>query len=78
MGTWYRYSSFYATVKLWTVEFKWGRDSTEDDPQPGCPKISTTDGQVDANHHMFFNDRCFTVHQIAKFIGISSSSVHTV
>ena len=44
----------------------------------GHPKISTNDEQVDAIHYMVFNDICLTVQQIAKYIGIGSSSVHTV
>lgn len=44
----------------------------------GLPKTSTTDDQVDAIHCMVLNDRCLSVKQTAKFIGISSGSVHAV
>ena len=36
-------SSFYATVKNWGMEFKWAKDSTENDPQAGHQEASTTD-----------------------------------
>ena len=68
----------YTTVKKWAAKFKSGRDSTEDDPQSGRPKTSTTDEQADAIHRIVLNDRCPTVQQIGKSIGMSSSSVHTV
>ena len=50
-------SPSYATLKKWAVEFKQGRNSTEDDPRSGHPKTSTTDGQVNAIHCMVFDDR---------------------
>ena len=49
------------TVKRWAAEFKRGRDSSEDDPQSGRPKTSTTDAQVDAIHRLVLDDRRLTV-----------------
>ena len=34
-----------------TVKFKQVRNSSENDPQSGCSKTSTTDDQVDDIHH---------------------------
>ena len=45
-------------------------------PRSGYSKTATTDEQIDAIHHMVLDDRCLTVLSIAKFIGISSVSVH--
>lgn len=59
-------------------EFKWGRDGTKDDPRSNRPKLSTIDEQVDAFHRMVLDDRRLSVEKIAKSIGISSGSVHTV
>ena len=47
-----------ASVKKWAVEFKQGRDSTEDDLWSGNPNMSTTVGQVDAFHGMVLDDKC--------------------
>ena len=46
---------------------------TEDDPQSGHPKTSTTDEQLDAIY-MILEDRYITVQLITK----STGSVHTV
>ena len=67
----------YTTVKKWAVKFKWSRDSTEDDPRSSCQKTSIIDGQVDV-YYMIWDDRHLTVQQIAKSIGISSGSIHTI
>ena len=50
-----------STVKKWAAEFKWCKDSTEDDSQFGCPKIPTTDEQVDTIYHMVLDERHLTV-----------------
>ena len=47
---------FYATVKKWVTVFNRDRDRTEDDPQSGRPKTSTTEEQV-AIHRIVFDDR---------------------
>jgi len=33
----------YCKVKLWSKQFKWGRDSTEDDPHTGRPVEVTSE-----------------------------------
>lgn len=58
-------------------EFKKGRVRTDDDPRSYPPKTSTTDDRVDAKNRMVLDDKCLTVQQMAKSIGISSGSVHT-
>ena len=71
-------SPIYATMKKWATEFKQSRDNTEDDPKSSYQKASTIDEQVDAIHHMVFDEGNLTGQQIAKLIGISSGLVHTV
>lgn len=61
-------------IQLWATEFKSDRNSTKDP----YPKTSTTDEQIDTIHRMVLDDSHLTVQQIAKSIGISSGSVHTV
>ncbi|XP_031632453.1 histone-lysine N-methyltransferase SETMAR-like [Contarinia nasturtii] len=36
----------YATVKLWAKQFKWGRESLEDDPRSGRPIEATAPDMV--------------------------------
>ena len=71
-------SPSYTTVKKRTVEFKRGKDSTEDGSRSGRPKTSTTDKQVDAIYRMVLDERRHTVQQIAKLIVINSGLVHSV
>jgi hypothetical protein len=33
----------YCKVKFWSKQFKWGRDSIEDDPHTGCPVEVTSE-----------------------------------
>ena len=59
-------------VKKWTAEFKWSRDSTEDDSWSGHPKTSTSDEQVNIIHCMVWDERRLTVQQMANSISIRS------
>ena len=36
----------YTTVKKWATEFKWSKDCTENDPQPGKPNNPNNDLQL--------------------------------
>ena len=71
-------SLLYATVKMWAAEFSQDEESTEDDPQSGHPKTSTTDERVHAIHCMVLDDRYLTARQRAKSIGINSGSFQIV
>ena len=53
-------SSSYATVKTWTVEFRWSRDRTEDDSRSGHSKTSTTE-QIDVINPMILDERRLTL-----------------
>ena len=69
---------FYATVRKYTAEFKWGRDSTKDDPQSGRPKTSTLDKQVDAIHSVVWDNKRLTIQQVVEYIGTSPGLVYAV
>ena len=61
-------STFYATERKRVVQFKWGRDTTDDDSRLGLPKTSTTDELVDGINRMVFDTRHLIVSQIAMFV----------
>ncbi|XP_031637772.1 histone-lysine N-methyltransferase SETMAR-like, partial [Contarinia nasturtii] len=42
----------YATVKLWAKQFKWGRESLEDDPRSGRPIEATAPDMVEKIEHL--------------------------
>ena len=65
-----------AIVKKWGAEFKLGRDNKEDDLRLGRPETSTL--IIKLMPFMVLDKRRFTDQLIAKSIGISSDSVHTV
>ena len=67
-------SASYAIVKNCTVEFKLGIDSIEGEFCSGRLKTSITD----AIHRIVLNNGRLSLRQIAKSLGINSSSVHTV
>ena len=69
-------SPSYATVKKLAAKFKQDRDSTEYDSKLGCPKISTTEKQVDIIHCIVFYDRYLTVLQIPKSTDMLCFSPH--
>ena len=51
---------YYDTVKKWTVEIKWGRDSTEDDLRPGRPKTSIAYEQINNIYFIVLDGRRLT------------------
>ena len=71
-------SPSYQAVKKWAAEFKWCKDSTEDDLWSGHPNTLITNELVIIIHRIVWVDRRLIVQQIAKSIGITSGSVHRV
>ena len=63
---------------LSVAEFKQSKNSTENDPQSGHPKTSTTDEQANAIYCMVLDERHLTIQQMAKSIDISSGLGYTV
>ena len=41
------YSPCYSTVQKWVVDFKGGKESTDDDARIGRPKSAATDAKVE-------------------------------
>ncbi|XP_071104776.1 uncharacterized protein [Haliotis cracherodii] len=56
----------YATVKRWVAEFKRGRSSTDDEPRPGPPVVSSTPEIVQRILDIVMDDRRVTQRQIAN------------
>ena len=62
----------FSTVAKWTSEFKFGRESLDDDPRSGRPKSATTPEFIAKVHKMVMEDRRLKVREIAKAVGMSS------
>lgn len=65
----------YNQVKYWCKQFKWGRESVEDDPRPGRPSDATNEEMCRKVEKMVMEDRRLKVSQIAHEMGISEPSV---
>ena len=50
-----------STVKKWATEFKWGRESLEDDLRSGRPSTATTQENIARIHQMIMNGRRLTI-----------------
>jgi histone-lysine N-methyltransferase SETMAR len=68
-------SPSFSTIKKWTVEFKRGRTSLEDDPREGRPKSATNPEIIEQVHDLVLDDRRMEVREIAETIGISKKCV---
>lgn len=65
----------FPTVHRWTLEFKHGRTSIEDDPRSGRPKSATTSEIIQQIHDMVLDDRRVKVREIGDAVGISIERV---
>lgn len=68
----------YFTVKYWSKQFRWGRESTEDDPRSGRPSDATNPEVSRKVETMVLGDRRLKVSTIAKALNISEPSVLTI
>ena len=66
------------TVERWSVEFRRGRESLEDDPRTGAPSTSTNEDTVATVELMVMEDRHITVREVAETLGISVGSVSSI
>ena len=58
------------TVERWSVEFRRGRESLEDDPRTGAPSTSTNEDTVATVELMVMEDRHITVREVAETLGM--------
>ncbi|XP_071097976.1 histone-lysine N-methyltransferase SETMAR-like [Haliotis cracherodii] len=68
----------YATVKIWVAECKRGRSSTDDEPRPGPPVVSSTPEMVQRILDIVMDDRRVTQRLIANLVDISQERVHFI
>ena len=62
----------YSTVAKWASEFKFGRESLEDDPRSGRPKSAMTPELIAKVHKMVMEDHRLKVREISEAVGMSS------
>jgi hypothetical protein len=62
-------------VKYWSKQFKWGRESLEDDPRSGRPTESTSQEMCKRVEDLILQDRRIKVAVISKELNISVGSV---
>jgi histone-lysine N-methyltransferase SETMAR len=68
----------YYIVKFWANQFKWGRQSLEDDPRSGRPSTATDPEMCRKVEEFVLTDRRIKVSQIATEMGISHGSVFEI
>ena len=67
-----------STVKKWSLRFRGGRESIEDDPRIGQPVTATTANNIALVAEMCDSDLHITVEQLAGTLDLSTGSVHTI
>jgi len=68
----------YYKVKFWSKQFKWGRDSIEDDPHTGRPMDATSEEMCQKLESLVLADRRMKVSRLAEETGISAGAVWTI
>ena len=66
----------YFRVAKWSVEFRFGQDSFEDDPRPGHPDDGITQEMIDRVARLVQSYSRIKVAKLASECGISNGSVH--
>ncbi|KAI6647180.1 Transposase [Oopsacas minuta] len=67
-----------STVKKWSLRFREGRVSVEDDPRMGQPIIATTENNIALVAEMCDSDPHITIEQLATSLTLSTGSVHAI
>nr|XP_014285279.1 putative uncharacterized protein FLJ37770 [Halyomorpha halys] len=68
----------YSTVAKWTSEFKFGRESSGDDPRSGLSKSATTPEFIAKVHKKVIDDRRLKVCEVAEVAGMSSEWIYHI
>ena len=66
------------TVKFWAKQFKWGRDSIEDDPRAGRPVEATSSDICEKIEGLVANDRRIKISSLAVQCGVSEGTVFDI
>ena len=74
----YGESAPYYKVKLWSKQFKWGRESIKDDPHTGRPVEATSEKMCQKLESLILADRRMKVSRLAEETGISAGAVWTI
>ena len=59
----------------WSKKFKEGREVVADDPCPGRPGTSKTDGNVERICEIIRKNRCLSIRAIAELMNIDKETV---
>ena len=65
-------------MKKWAAEFRWRRESTEDDELFGLPKEGNTDENIEIVHRLVMCDWRQNLRDIASKVGISFGAVQSI
>ena len=65
-----------STVKKWSLRFRGGRESIEDDPRMGQPVTATTSNNIAIVAEMCDSDPHITVEQLAGTLDLSTGSAY--
>jgi len=68
----------YCKVKFWSKQFKWRRESTEDDPHTGRPVEVTSEEMCQKLESLILADRRMKGSRLAEETGISAGAVWTI
>jgi len=68
----------YYKVKFWSKQFKWGRESIEDDPHTDYPVEATSEEMYQKLESWILADRRMKVSRLAEETGISAGAVWTI
>ena len=68
----------YDTVRRWKKKFESGVESIKNVPKSGRPKSASRKKIVSKIKEIIEGDARFTIHDIARKVGISLSTVHLI